>query len=96
MPGWVGRAAPGEFGWHLYRIYSDNYPSLFDSAPRKRMNVIIYGITGHRELRMPLENLEVEDLEVGREFVFDRKIYEIRSLTETDEGILMNVVIVME
>ena len=45
---------------------------------------------------MPLEDLEVEELEVGREFVFDGMIYEIRSLMETDEGIMMNVVIVME
>ncbi|MCZ6627335.1 MAG: hypothetical protein O7E56_03800 [SAR324 cluster bacterium] len=60
------------------------------------MNVIIFGITGHRELRLPLEQLEVEDLEVGREFVFDGKIYEIRSLVETDDGILMNVVMAME
>ncbi|MCZ6472568.1 MAG: hypothetical protein O7A08_03950 [SAR324 cluster bacterium] len=60
------------------------------------MNVIIFGITGHRELRLPLEQLEVEDLEVGREFVFDGKIYEIRSLVETDDGILMNVVVAME
>ncbi len=60
------------------------------------MNVIIFGIIGHRELRLPLEQLEVEDLEVGREFVFDGKIYEIRSLVETDDGILMNVVMAME
>ncbi len=56
------------------------------------MNVIIFGITGHRELRLPLEQLELEDLEVGRDFVFNGTIYEIRSLVETDDGILMNVV----
>ncbi len=56
------------------------------------MNAIIFGITGHRELRLPLEQLEVEDLEVGRDFVFNGTIYEIRSLVETDDGILMNVV----
>jgi len=45
---------------------------------------------------MPLEQLEVEELEVGRELVFGGKIYEIRSLTEMDAYILMNVVVVME
>ena len=60
------------------------------------MDVSIFGITGHRELRMPLEELEVEDLEVGREFVYEGKIYEIRSLTELDTGLLMNVVVTME
>jgi hypothetical protein len=60
------------------------------------MDVIIYGITGHRELRMALEDLEVEDLEVGTEFAFHGQIYEIRSLTDTDTGILMNVVMVMD
>ena len=60
------------------------------------MEVSIFGITGHRELRMPLEELEVEDLEVGRELVYGGKIYEIRSLTELDTGLLMNVVLTME
>ncbi len=60
------------------------------------MDICIFGIVGHRELRMPLEQLEVEELEVGREMVFAGKIYEIRSLTEMEDYILMNVVIVME
>lgn len=60
------------------------------------MDIIIYGITGHRELRMPLESLDVEDLEVGREFAYNGQIYEIRSLSEMNDGILMNVVMVME
>ena len=60
------------------------------------MNIRIFGISGHREISMPLEDLEVEELEVGREMVFAGKIYEIRSLTEMDDHILMNVVIVME
>jgi len=45
---------------------------------------------------MPLESLDVEDLEVGREFAYNGQIYEIRSLSETSDGILMNVVMVME
>ncbi len=61
------------------------------------MDVIIFGITGHREVRMPLDDLEVDDLEVGREFAFSGQIYEIRSLAEAEAGgILMNVVLVME
>lgn len=60
------------------------------------MNINIFGLLGHREVMMPLEELEVEELEVGRELVYEGKIYEIRSLTELDDYILMNVVIVME
>lgn len=60
------------------------------------MDVSIFGITGHQELRLPLEELEVEDLEVGREFVYKDKIYEIRSLTELESRLLMNVVVTME
>lgn len=60
------------------------------------MDISIFGIIGQREVLMPLEHLDVEELEVGRELVFDGKIYEIRSLTEMDDHILMNVVIVME
>lgn len=60
------------------------------------MDINIFGIVGHREITMPLDQLEVEELEVGRELVFDGKIYEIRSLTEMDDYILMNVVVVME
>lgn len=60
------------------------------------MDISIFGIVGHREVSMPLEQLDVEELEVGREMIFGGKIYEIRSLTEMDGHILMNVVIVME
>ena len=60
------------------------------------MDINIFGIIGHREVTMPLEQLDVEELEVGRELVFEGKIYEIRSLTEMHDHILMNVVIVME
>ena len=59
------------------------------------MDINIFGIIGHREVTMPLEQLDVEELEVGRELVFEGKIYEIRSLTEMHDHILMNVVIVM-
>ncbi len=41
---------------------------------------------------MPLENLDIEELDVGREFVFDGKIYEIRSIANVERGILINVV----
>ena len=56
------------------------------------MDVFIYGITGHREVSMPLENLEVEELEVGGQFIFKGLVYEIRSVAELEEKLLINVV----
>ncbi len=67
------------------------------SSGKAVMKLIIFGVTGHQELHMPLDDLEVEDLEVGREFPFNGQIYEIRSLFETEDGgIRMNVVLVMD
>ena len=60
------------------------------------MDVYIYGITGEREVVMPLENLEVDDLDVGREILFKGVIYEIRSINELEKGILINVVQTMD
>ena len=40
------------------------------------MNVYIYGIVGHAgAVEMPLDDLDIDELEVGREFVYDGKIY---------------------
>ena len=56
------------------------------------MDVYIYGITGQREVSMPLENLEVEELEVGGQFIFKGLVYEIRSVAEMGDRFLINVV----
>ena len=56
------------------------------------MNVFIYGITGHKEVSMPLEELEVEELEVGGQFIYKNNVYEIRSVAELEKGLLINVV----
>lgn len=58
------------------------------------MNVIIFGVVGYKEIRMPLEELEVDELEEGREFFLKGAIYEIRSINETERGILINVILV--
>jgi len=56
------------------------------------LDVYIFGITGHRELVIPLEDLEVEDLDVGGQFVYNGLVYEIRSVAELDKGLIINVV----
>lgn len=57
------------------------------------MIVSIYGIIGQAgALRLPIEELDVDDLEVGREFMHGGNIYEIRSIFGTSDDIRMNVV----
>jgi len=56
------------------------------------MDVYIYGITGHKEVRMPLDDLEIDELEVGQQFIYRDLVYEIRSLAEVEKGLLLNVV----
>lgn len=61
------------------------------------MEVIIYGIVGHASsLRLPLEALDLDDLAVGREFTYNGKLYEIRSLSEDGDTVRMNVVMILE
>ena len=60
------------------------------------MNVAVYGLIGHAgKLVMPLEQLDVEDLEPGGEFEFEGNIYEIRSVQETEQEIRVNVVVTL-
>ena len=61
------------------------------------MTVTIYGLLGHaNKLQMPLDSLEMEDLEPGEEFAFNGKVYEIRSVAQVDDGITINVSLIIE
>ncbi|MCH8843961.1 MAG: hypothetical protein IID61_13435 [SAR324 cluster bacterium] len=61
------------------------------------MEVIIYGIVGHASsVRLPLDALDLDDLAVGREFTYNGKLYEIRSLSEDGDTVRMNVVMILE
>jgi hypothetical protein len=61
------------------------------------MDVIIYGLVGHAgSVRMPLEELDVDDLAVGREFPLNGKVYEIRSIQQGEGVIHLNVVMILE
>ena len=74
--------------------------SQFPVGPANRsqdMDAIIYGLVGHASsITMPLEDLDLDDLATGREFAYHGKIYEIRSITEGDGTVHMNVVMIME
>lgn len=60
------------------------------------MTVTIYGLLGHAgRLDVPLESLDVEDLAPGEEFVFNGRVYEIRSVSQAGEAMLVNVSLVM-
>ena len=61
------------------------------------MDVIIYGLVGHAgSIRMPLDRLELDDLATGREFEYRGKVYEIRSITENGDSIMMNVIMILD
>lgn len=61
------------------------------------MRVAIYGLMGHAgRFELPLDHLDVEDLSPGEEFVFNGRVYEIRSVAEEgDDNFLLNVSLVM-
>ena len=60
------------------------------------MIVTLYGLLGHAgKLELPLESLDIEDLAPGEEFVFNGRVYEIRSVAAIGEGIAVNVSLVM-
>jgi hypothetical protein len=62
----------------------------------KGMTVTIYGLLGHAtKLVLPLESLDIEDLAPGEEFVFNGRVYEIRSVSHQSETVLLNVSLVM-
>ena len=80
---------------HFY-FHPLNFSAGLNRIRRFKMNVTIYGIIGQKTVNMPLDNLEIDDLDVGREFVFKGKVYEIRSITEQEDNFLINVVLIME
>lgn len=83
------------FPYSLAKIHSQ-----FPAGPTNRlqdMDAIIYGLVGHAgSISMPLEDLDLDDLATGREFAYQGRIYEIRSITEGDSTVQMNVVMIME
>ena len=57
------------------------------------MNVTVYGLIGHAgKVDLPVEMLELEELETGREFEYNGRVYEIRSVSENEHGVRINVV----
>ena len=57
------------------------------------MNVTVYGLVGHAgKVDLPMETLDLDELEAGREFEYNGRIYEIRSVAEYDQGFRINVV----
>jgi hypothetical protein len=57
------------------------------------MEVTVYGLLGYAgRVNLPVEELDVEDLEPGQEFAYNGYIYEIRSVFEHGQGIGINVV----
>lgn len=60
------------------------------------MTVTIYGLLGHSsKVRMPLDSLEIEEMAPGEEFAFMGKVYEIRSVSQDENGFLINVSLVL-
>jgi hypothetical protein len=57
------------------------------------MNVTVYGLAGHAgRVDLPMEKLELEELETGTEFEYNGRVYEIRSVSENTQGFHINVV----
>jgi len=57
----------------------------------------IYGLLGHAgRFDMPLDDLEVEELEPGEEFLFNGRVYEIRSVYHLEETVTINVSLVVQ
>ncbi|MEE8435978.1 MAG: hypothetical protein V3S64_14430 [bacterium] len=60
------------------------------------MTVTIFGLLGHaNKVRMSLDSLEMEEMAPGEEFVFNGKVYEIRSVAQDKNGFLINVSLVL-
>jgi hypothetical protein len=60
------------------------------------MMLTIYGLLGHAgKLDLPADSLEIEELAAGEEFVFNGRVYEIRSVSHSAERVLLNVSLVM-
>ena len=60
------------------------------------MTVTIYGLLGHAsKVQMSLDSLELEEMAPGEEFTFNGKVYEIRSVSQDENGFLINVSLVL-
>ena len=60
------------------------------------MTLTIYGLLGHAgHLDLPEGSLDIEELAAGEEFVFNGRVYEIRSVSQMEEQTLLNVSLVM-
>jgi len=61
------------------------------------MDIKIFGLVGHSGgVTMRLEDLELDELDLGREFIYRGHIYEIRSVMEQGDALVINVVATME
>ncbi|MDH5751476.1 MAG: hypothetical protein OEZ59_03555 [Deltaproteobacteria bacterium] len=62
------------------------------SEGKRGTEITVYGLMGYaREFRLPLESLDVEDLEPGEEFSYQGHIYQIRSVFQKNDELLINV-----
>jgi len=60
------------------------------------MNVTIYGLMGYaHKLKLPIDSLDMEDCMAGEEFLFNGRVYEIRSVSSTHDGVAINVSLIM-
>ena len=61
------------------------------------MELTVYGLLGYSGyIRLPIESLDLEELELGEEFVYQGKVYQIRSMIEQGENITLNVTMSMD
>ena len=61
------------------------------------MELTVYGLLGYSGfLKLPIESLDLEELELGEEFIYEGKVYQIRSMIEHGENITLNVTMSMD
>lgn len=60
------------------------------------MTITIYGLLGYASsLKLPLESIEMEELSPGEEFSYDGRVYEIRSVNQYTNDLVINVSLVL-
>lgn len=61
------------------------------------MELTVYGLMGHAgHLKVPLEELDLDELEAGEEFAYRGKIYQVRSVLHVDNEVKINVTMTMD